>query len=52
MFDFDSWAQPVTSKPWAVVAAIAFRLSKASGYRVLNHFKGGAHRKACGFSWA
>jgi hypothetical protein len=48
---FKNWAQPVTSKPWGVVCVVAFWLSKTTGYRTLNRFKGGAHRKAVGLSW-
>lgn len=38
---FDSWATPVVSKPWAVVAVVHHWLNRKTGYRV---FPGRIHR--------
>jgi hypothetical protein len=45
---FDDWAQAVVSKPWAFVTSVLFWISKASGYRVLNHAKCIAWQKSVG----
>jgi hypothetical protein len=46
----DGWAQPVVRKRWAFVSTILFALDKWTGYRIdrLAHWKGHAHRRACG----
>jgi hypothetical protein len=38
---FDNWAQPVTSKPWALVAKIVWRIQWATGHRLDGRY---AHR--------
>ena len=45
---FNTWAEPVVSKPWAFVATVLFALSKLTGNRVLNRAKGFAWRHAIG----
>ena len=49
-FRFSEWAQPVVSKPWAIVCTLLFALSQWSGYRILNHAKHAAWQKACGLT--
>ncbi len=43
---FGQWAQPVTSRTWAIVAAALYALSQASGYRMLNTAKAHAWCRA------
>ncbi len=31
---FKNWAQPVTSKPWALVASVLDQAKRISGYRL------------------
>lgn len=50
MFGKD-WAQPVTSKRWAFYATVLFTISKATGYRRLNHAKHIAWERACGIRY-
>lgn len=46
------WAQqPVTSRAWAFAASLLFAISKATGYRVLNHAKHVAWCRAGGRNW-
>lgn len=45
---FDNWAQPVTSKPWAVVTVLLDRVKRASGYRLYIHSTHKAWQRACG----
>ncbi len=45
---FDHWAQPVTSKPWAIVCVILYRLKRMSGFRLFGKATGNAHRRAVG----
>lgn len=48
MFDFGHWAQPVTSRPWAVICGLLFAVSRLSGHRVLNGAKHRAWQRATG----
>lgn len=47
---FSRWAQPVTSRPWALVAVALFRASQLTGHRTLNHAKHVAWERACGLA--
>lgn len=47
-FRFRRWAQPVTSRPWALVAVVAGMVCRASGYRLLVHAKHRAWEHAVG----
>lgn len=45
---FKNWAQPVTSKPWGVVAVLLDWAKRRSGYRLFVHPAHRAWEKACG----
>jgi hypothetical protein len=47
---FRNWAQPVTSRPWAVICSVLFAASRATGFRVLNRAKHRAWQHACGLA--
>lgn len=47
---FDNWAQPVTSKPWALVCVVLDRIKRASGFRLAVHSSHRAWERACGLS--
>lgn len=47
---FKHWATPPASRLWALVAAVTFSLSRASGYRILNHRKVLAWENAMGYA--
>lgn len=45
---FSRWAQPVTSRRWALIAVLAEYASRLSGYRLLASAKHRAWERACG----
>lgn len=45
---FENWAQPVVSKPWAIVTTVLFAISKATGHRLFSYWKCLAWQKAIG----
>lgn len=45
---FSNWAQPVTSKPWAVVAVATDKVKRLTGYRLFVHSAHRSWERACG----
>lgn len=43
---FQHWAQPVTSKSWAIIAVVAHTVSRATGFRILASFQHTAWERA------
>jgi hypothetical protein len=47
---FSTWAQPVTSRPWAIVTVALETLYRATGGRMFGASKHGAWERAVGVS--
>jgi hypothetical protein len=46
----EGWAQPVVSKPWALVATVTHAIQRATGHRLNGHYAHRAWQRACGIS--
>jgi hypothetical protein len=45
---FENWAQPVVSKPWAVIATVVYLVARKTRFVLFGNFQHRAWEKAVG----
>lgn len=45
---FENWAQPVTSKPWAMICVVLSTAKRLTRYKMFVHSSHWTWEKACG----